>query len=125
MRSYHADLRAGFGEEGPDGASGGTFHGEARTASDKELEHHYNPPLDQEIREIEREVDAMRHAGTLRPFVEGEAIGAFPRRVRSLRLSKEELNTLHNERMQRRQTAMLAHREQNDRVLDSLLGRVF
>lgn len=82
------------------------------------------PPFEALVREVEQEVEAMRHNGLLRPFKEGERIGVLPRRVRSRKLTAKEHEREHNERMQRRQHAMLAQRAKNDEIIASLLGRL-
>jgi hypothetical protein len=81
------------------------------------------PAFETTLREVCQEVAAMRIAGTLRPFTEGEPIGVLPRRVRIKPPTPARLRREHNQRMQDRQAEMLALRARNDADIEALLRR--
>lgn len=78
--------------------------------------------IDATVREIVREVQDMHYAGAVKPFREGEPIGACPRRVVKKKLTKDQIRKFHNERMTRHREDMLALREQNDAEIAAILG---
>lgn len=76
------------------------------------------------VTEVVREVEAMRLAGRLEPFHEGQKVGVLPRRVaRSRRLTDAQVRAAHNARMEDRRTEMLALRKKNDEDLARLAAR--
>jgi hypothetical protein len=95
-------------------------------ADDKEhqdMSAFFCPLFEATVREVCREVAAMRAAGTLRPFTEGEPVGALPRRVRLKPPTPARLKREHDQRMQDRQREMLALRRRNDANIEALLRR--
>jgi len=79
------------------------------------------PLIDATVKEIIHEVNEMRRAGTLRPFVEGEAIGALPRMVEPVCSA---VDPRHEQRcrMEDQRREMLALRRSNDATMRRLTG---
>lgn len=88
--------------------------------SDVDLAEHrfLEPTFDELLNDAVREVEEMRLNGRLRPFVEGEAIGAYREQPKPKPLTPAALRREHNERMQRRQANMLRMRWRNDAFLE-------
>jgi hypothetical protein len=80
------------------------------------MQRYEQPLLDPLVREIEQEVEQMREAGTLRPFVEGEPIGVIPRLV----APRPRPVVDKSRRMEEKRAEMLALRRRNDAVMRSL-----
>lgn len=85
-----------------------------------ELLNYEHPDTDSVIREIEQETAAMRYAGTLKPFTEGEAIGSIPRKCHARspqKMTRQEQHDKHQER----QMELRLLRQKNDATIDGLL----
>jgi len=110
---------------GDTGAKGMTYSGETLKPVDNAMDNYLNPLFEAEVRGALQEVEAMRLAGTLMPFREGQHIGMLPRRVPPKKLTKAQYAKLHNERMTREREAMLQLRAKNDAEIALLTGRRF
>ena len=55
-----------------------TFSGEKLNPTDDAIDTYLSPLLDAEVHGIIRETEELRHLGKLKPFIEGEPIGAYP-----------------------------------------------
>lgn len=82
----------------------------------------FEPSFEETLREVMAEVFEMRMSGTLRPFVEGEPIGALPRVVKKRLLTPEQMRRSHNETMRWRREATLELRRKNDATIRRLLA---
>jgi hypothetical protein len=123
---FHARITSGFAGKEHDettGVSGMTFSGEGMRPIDNDLDNYLNPLFESTIRQIVQEVEEMRLAGTLKPFVEGEHLGKLPRGVRPKKMTAAQARAAHNQRMQQRQEDMLALRKRNDGTIEALLSR--
>ncbi len=83
---------------------------------------HFEPSFDTAIRESIAEIAEMRMAGTLRPFVEGEAIGAAPAPKKPKKHTAKELKQYQDQRRQWQREEMLALRRKNDEAIRELLN---
>ena len=80
--------------------------------------------FDQTMHEIAVEVEQLRLAGRLRPFVEGEAIGVLPRRVpRGRRIRTYTTSSDLKARYEKRQRELMELRARNDENIRSILER--
>lgn len=95
------------------------YAGEEVTATDQRLQAFYSTDLDRNFKDAYREIMEMRAIGKLRPFVEGEPIGALPRRVRTKTMTPAAIRKTYNSWRDDKQKAMLALRAKNDTVLGS------
>ena len=78
--------------------------------------------LERIIAEIFREIQEERMAGVVKPFVEGEPIGACPPPRPVVVFTREQLVAAHNARMERKREALTTLRERNDRTIEELLA---
>jgi hypothetical protein len=91
------------------------------------------PPIDQQLsqpgssltgRSIMEEITEMELDNTLPHF--STPVGRLPQRVRKPRArTAAQLTALRNERMNERQRALRSRQKHNDRVLESLIRRLF
>lgn len=91
-------------------------------SADLHTENHLNPLFEMEVREVAEEVEQMRLAKVLRPFVEGEMIGVLPRRVRKKPLTEKQRRTNHARRMEMQRDEMLLLRSRNNNLMEELVN---
>lgn len=99
--------------------------GKPETAHDADTFGEFAPTLDSTLHEIMMELQRDRAYGMIRPFVEGEAIGACPRRVSRPRITAAQHTKEKNKRRERQRAEMLELRTKNDAIIASILGRKF
>jgi hypothetical protein len=89
---------------------------------DRDTEDYLSPEFDTTVKEVTREVEQMRAAGKLRPFIEGEAVGVCPPRVRRVKVTRHTVSQEHNRRMEEKRAEMLKLRAKNDKALKEALA---
>lgn len=101
-----------------------TFSGDRLNGFDNALDNWYNPLLNNTVRQIAQEVEQMRQAGMLRPFTEGEHVGALPRRVHSKKVTDAQVAKFYKQRKEEQREVMLQLRARNDESIRSLLRSI-
>lgn len=89
-------------------------------AEHQEMLRFFEPSFEETLREVVREVALMRTNKTLRPFVEGEPIGAY-KPTPHVKISEKTILEFECKRHEQAREEMLALRTQNDNLLRRLL----
>ena len=97
-----------------------TFSGDKLNPTDDATDNYLSPLLDAEVHGIIRETEELRHLGKLKPFTEGEPIGAYPGKAKTRKVTNAENTKYLNRRKEIEREEMLERRARNIATMKSI-----
>lgn len=87
------------------------------------MQRFFEPSFEESLKEVLQEISVLHNLGLLRPFKEGEPIGAYHKPPKPKRLTDKQVIEYRNKRRQWAREEMLTLRARNDITMREILGR--